>query len=137
MIFTRFLRRARNKGIFLRIEELQYPLEKMLHKVVAAWLDQNLPEDTFWTTFPSGGGGEVRGYLLKDMGLKAGMPDILIFGNNTVTGIELKSEKGVLSKEQRTTIAKLEQLGFKTYVCKSLADVQQALHTQGFMRINH
>ncbi len=116
----------------MRIEELQYPLEKMLHKVVAAWLDQNLPEDTFWTTFPSGGGGEVRGYLLKDMGLKAGVPDILIFGNNTVTCVELKSEKGVLSEDQKIVIAKLEQLGFKTYLCKSLADVQQALHTQGF-----
>ena len=137
MIFTRRQPRGRNKGIFLRIEELQYPLEKMLHKVVAAWLDQNLPEDTFWTTFPSGGGGEFRGYILKDMGLKAGVPDILVWGKNKMIGIELKSEKGVLSKDQKIVIPKLEQLGFKTYVCKSLADVQQALHTQGFMRINH
>ena len=132
MIFTRCQPRGRNKGIFLRIEELQYPLERMLHKVVAAWLDQNLPEDTFWTTFPSGGGGEIRGYILKDMGLKAGVPDILVWGKNKMIGIELKSEKGVLLKDQKIVIAKLEQLGFKTYVCKSLADVQQALHTQGF-----
>ena len=132
MIFTRRQPRGRNKGIFLRIEELQYPLEKMLHKVVAAWLDQNLPEDTFWTTFPSGGGGEFRGYILKDMGLKAGVPDILVWGKNKMIGIELKSEKGVLSKDQKIVIPKLEQLGFKTCVCKRLADVQQALHTHGF-----
>jgi len=121
----------------LRIEELQYAIEDDLHEVVAAWLNKNLPDRTFWTTFPSGGGGKIRGAQMKLKGLKAGVPDILIFGNNTVTCVELKSEKGVLSKDQKIVIPKLEQLGFKTYVCKSLADVQQALHTCGLLRSNN
>jgi vacuolar-type H+-ATPase subunit I/STV1 len=74
--------------------------EKLLHKAVAAYLNAVLPTSVWWTTFPAGGGGVIRGATLKAQGLKAGVPDILICHQARAYWIELKAPKGRTSEEQ-------------------------------------
>lgn len=113
------------------------PSENQLHKSIAEYLDLALPRSIFWTTFPSGGGGLVRGKELKEKGLKAGVPDILIIASGEVYWIELKKEKkGRLSKDQNITIPRLQLAGCKIAVCRSLEDVEITLTNWGLVRSN-
>jgi hypothetical protein len=74
--------------------------ETRFHIECAGWLDWALPPDAAWTTFPAGGGGEIRGYVLRQMGLKPGWPDIQIVYRGRYFGIELKAKKGTLQDSQ-------------------------------------
>ena len=63
-----------------------------LHASVAGQLDWRLKRPAFYTTFPAGWGklpGMVAGKL-KACGLKAGMPDLLVWYEGRTVGIELK-----------------------------------------------
>lgn len=101
------------------------PTENELHVSVANLLDWVLKPPAFWTTFPAGWGkfSGAMAQLLKRMGLKAGMPDILVFYAGECFGIELKTGKNTLTPEQRATHAKLEAAGVLVTVCRSVEDV--------------
>jgi hypothetical protein len=105
--------------------------ESALHRSVARYLSVALPDDCWWTTFPAGGGGKVRGAQLKAMGLKAGVPDILIMKARhdctAVAWIELKTAKGRASVEQQLCHAALGKMFCDVAICRSLEDVEETL----------
>jgi hypothetical protein len=101
--------------------------EKLLHKAVAAYLNAVLPTSVWWTTFPAGGGGVIRGATLKAQGLKAGVPDILIIRHGTAYWIELKAPKGISSGAQIETTRALEWAGCFVAVCRSIDNVRLVL----------
>lgn len=121
--------------------------ETSLHWHVAGLLDKHLAPPAWFTTFPAGGGGEMRGKILKSLGLKSGVPDILIvvpvqalimlpsgqLGNEWHTlqlnhWIELKKlKKGTLSDVQIETQAKLTAIGNKIANCDNLEAVKAAM----------
>jgi hypothetical protein len=110
--------------------------ETALHVACAGWLSMRLIPPTFFTTFPAGGGGLRRGQQLKRMGLKPGMPDILIFDRRIINnvlypltfGIELKTSDGRTSGAQRATHRDLCAVGVRVAVVRSIPDLRQALH---------
>lgn len=101
--------------------------EQLLHQQVAAYLNAALTAQSWWMTIPLGGGGAKRGAILYGMGAKAGAPDILIQHDGRATWIELKAAKGILSGVQRACHAAIERAGGNVYVCRSVAEVQDAL----------
>lgn len=120
--------------------------ETSLHWHVAGLLDKHLAPPAWWTTFPAGGGGEMRGKILKGLGLKSGVPDILIIVPMTVPAsaingpisefavtprlywIELKKTGvGKPSDNQLKTQAILTGMGCRVANCDNLADVKAAL----------
>lgn len=101
--------------------------EAQIHKAVADYLNSSLALPAFWTTFPAGGGGIVRGKHLKALGLKAGFPDILIIHAGKPYGIELKAAKQYASPEQRALHAILADAGCPTMVCRSVVEVEMTL----------
>lgn len=114
--------------------------EHDLHKAVAAYLRVALKPPVFWTTFPAGGGGKARGGKLKGMGLKAGVPDILVIIPRetppftlgcVVVAIELKAPKGFLSATQTATRLDLERAGVRCRIARSADDVQHILAANG------
>lgn len=110
--------------------------EQALHKAVAQYLAAALREPTWWTTFPAGGGGGLRGSQLQAAGLKAGVPDILVFtpragGGTQVLGIELKTTVGRVSKVQQETHAALVLANVTCRVARSIEDVQRILEIEG------
>lgn len=80
-----------------------------------------------WTHFPAGGGGRIRGAMLKRAGLRPGMPDIVIFHNERTFFIELKTDKGRLSPIQSECHADLWAAGFPVAVARSVDDVARLL----------
>lgn len=103
--------------------------EQSLHRAVAQYLDLALPPEYRWSTFPAGGGGRVRGAMLKAAGLKAGWPDILVlerYGDGWF-GIELKGPRGEESPEQ---VEFREWAGAGTVaVCRSVEEVEVVLRS--------
>jgi hypothetical protein len=73
---------------------------------------------------------------LKAKGMKAGMPDILVFYRRShetsqVVGLELKTGGNSASSAQRTTHALLQAVGIRTYIVRNLNGVILALHNAG------
>ena len=113
--------------------------ETALHISVAQYLDMALPESATWTTIGHGGGGKTRGAKLKQMGVKPGWPDIIILHKGIAWGcytfatyfIELKTEKGRLSKHQKAAHAQIRNAGGIVAVCRSIPEVEGTLRGWG------
>lgn len=55
---------------------------------------------------------------------RKGIPDLLILHNGKYLWIELKTEKGIVSKIQRKTMLAICKSGGKTCVCRSVSHVR-------------
>lgn len=105
--------------------------EEQLHKAVAKYLAAGLGPGSWFTTFPAGGGGKIRGGKLKAMGLKPGVPDVLIIHQGRAYWIELKAEGGRLNDKQKALHPLLSEVGCCVAVCRSLEDVEESLREWG------
>lgn len=114
--------------------------EAALQAQVARYLDATLRPPSFWTAIGHGGGGLIRGAQLKRMGVKKGVPDIIVLhpvasaGSEYgcwLIGIELKAPKGRQSPEQVAVQAAFEQAGGMYHVCRSVEEVEDALRSDG------
>jgi hypothetical protein len=107
------------------------PSETQLHRTVAELLDWMLDESSVYTTFPAGWGKlpKATSGRLRGAGLKAGFPDILVFHDHRVVGIELKVKDRKPSAAQQLMFPRLRRCGMQIYVCQSVDDVIRALHT--------
>lgn len=101
--------------------------EQILQRQIAGYLGWALAEPAWFTSFPAGGGGEMRGMILKGTGLKSGVPDILIVHEGRLHGLELKSAKGVLSDAQKATHEALRRAGCLVAVIHSLDELRALL----------
>jgi hypothetical protein len=64
------------------------------------------------------------------LGVRRGVPDLLVWTLGGCFGIELKSAKGVLSAEQIGWHNTLASLGHRVYVCRTLDEVEAALRAE-------
>lgn len=81
---------------------------------------------------PNGGKRRAReGRQLKNRGLRAGFPDLLIISSSDQILIELKTSKGSLSAEQVEWHAWLKDVLFPVHVCTSVASVLTVLRGHG------
>lgn len=72
----------------------------------------------------------VTGARLKRMGVKAGIPDIFLpipKGQWHGLFIEMKTDKGVLSKSQRERIESLRQNGYRVDVCRGFLKAKETI----------
>lgn len=110
-----------------------YRSEDALHQACAGYLNARLLPPAWWTTFPAGGGGKDRGSRLKRMGMKSGVPDLLIFDPLPVMGImgygiELKDKDGRLLPSQIETQPRMMNAGFQIMsICRSLEEMKHQL----------
>lgn len=54
-----------------------------------------------------------------------GLPDCIVISKGDFVGLEFKGSKGVLSKEQTETHAKIWKAGGQVYVIRSIEDMQK------------
>ena len=102
--------------------------EQSLQTHVATYLGWALSEPWYWTAIGHGGGGHLRGMILKGMGVKKGIYDFLFLGPDRFVGwIELKSLAGTLTPEQRAFQEMVLKFGHHTAVAKSLDEVRLIL----------
>ena len=78
--------------------------------------------------------GMLDGMRRRAMGQQAGMPDLLIFAEGRVYGIEVKSQIGRLSDVQRSIHAIMISQGIPVAVVRSVEDARGAINEWGISR---
>ncbi len=106
-------------------------LEQVLHASVAQYLSSILLPPAIYTTVPIGGGGAIRGAILRGLGTMKGWPDIQIVHDGHLFLVELKSAKGRLSPNQKLVHAALIAAGCKVAVVRSLDELDAVLRDWG------
>lgn len=105
--------------------------EQRLQMAVAQYLGHALKPPVVWTAIGHGGGGRVRGAILKAMGLQAGWPDILVLAPGSrgprVVAIEIKAKEGRQSPAQKAVAAAFYMLQVPYFLCRSVDEVQMSL----------
>lgn len=101
--------------------------EERLHRDIAVYLAATLGGNAWFSTFPSGGGGRIRGAILRGMGLKPGVPDVLVIDGGRAYWFEIKSAKGRVSVEQRACHDALALARCPTAIVRSLDEVERSL----------
>jgi len=108
--------------------------EFTLQKAVCQYLSMALPRSAFYFAIPNGGLRHTRvAQKLAATGCKAGVPDLQVCFQGKAHFIELKAPKGALSAVQKQVHNRLDMAGCQTVVCRSIADVEQALKTWGIV----
>ncbi len=103
--------------------------EEIFQRAVAQYLDLALPEDAVWWHTPNGGArSRAEAGIFKAMGVKAGVPDIIVIYQGQVVAIELKGPNGRLSPAQRAMHERLMLAGALVYTATRIEEVE------GFLR---
>lgn len=119
------------------VEKPAIQSETSLQMQVAGLLDKWLAPPALYTAFPAGGGGEMRGKILRSMGLKSGWPDIQIIWGGFPMGVivpgsglyllELKTVRGIVSATQAEMhkAIKLTLPGAQIAIARTLDEAKQ------------
>lgn len=120
--------------------------EQLLHQSVATYLQYALPKDVWFAHYPAGGKrSKIEAAILKTMGAKAGVPDLMFIRGGRVWFIELKApaerlKNGELSKakpqiseDQEDTMRNLQNVDCEVAICRSLLEVQIVLKMWGLI----
>jgi hypothetical protein len=119
--------------------------EQAFQRAVADYLGTVLAPPVEWTAIGHGGGGAVRGAILKSMGLKAGWPDIIVTAPYEELrvrtcinlGLELKAGRNRPDAGQKEMHERLTRAGWHISTCYTLEDVHLALVASGIPYRRH
>lgn len=105
--------------------------EDHIQKTVMEWVRMRPLLSPYVFHIPNGGDRTVSYRAkLKKMGLKPGVSDLFVaLPRAKYCGmfLELKSEKGRLSVEQKVFLSDMEKVGYLTKVCFSIEEAIQAI----------
>lgn len=112
--------------------------EEDLQRAVVAHLHLRARPGVGWSHIPNGGKrGIVEAVAFKAMGVRAGMPDLMLWApHEKMRFLELKAKRGRLSEAQRVVISDLEAAGFECEVAHSLDEALEILECWGLIRPN-
>lgn len=101
--------------------------EDKLHIACVDWFDFNYPEISYLLFHPKNGGKSnvIEGGRFKRMGVRKGIADLILLVANqdfTALAIELKTEKGRQSTEQKEWQKLCEKNNIKYVVIRSLSE---------------
>lgn len=103
--------------------------EQALQQQVVAYIDRALPGALYFhVPNSSGNRGPRLGGIMKSMGVRAGVPDlVLILPNGLSAFIELKAGRGKLTEAQEAFRDRAVKLGCLWAEARSLADIEDIL----------
>ena len=99
----------------------------LLQAAVTSYLAQALPTTAFFCVFPPKAGGLFHGLKMRELGVRPGFPNLLVFYGGRAFCIELKSGAHLPDPSQRDCYAALQDARVPIVVARSLADVQHFL----------
>jgi hypothetical protein len=112
--------------------------EAATQRKIAVFLSKYLPEDAWFTAVAPSTRHDTdddtawfRGVMARDMGAKAGVPDMLLTWRGRAYWGEVKSMKGSLTDAQKYTIPKIESAGCPVAIWRSVDDVRASLIAWG------
>lgn len=92
------------------------------------------PDLFAWHTPNGGKRRPIEAAILKGLGARAGVPDIIAIHNGKCFAMELKAPDGRPTLTQLETIARLEKAGAYTVVCYGLDPALRVLECWGLLR---
>ncbi len=98
--------------------------EQALHRAAAEFLDLALPAGAEWWHTPNGGTrSRIEGAVFKAMGVRPGIPDLLILFRGKLIAVELKASSGRLTPAQKAMHLRLTLAGAVVTTCTSLDEL--------------
>jgi len=102
--------------------------EKELHLQVAEYLTHRLGKQNVWHSSRNEGQHKPQYRMMQlRMGMRKGWPDIELIHKGRFIAIELKTDKGKLSKAQKECHELITLSGGLVKVCRSLREVESFL----------
>lgn len=108
-----------------------------IQRAVCIWLDNGalFPDVVYWHT-PNGGARDAReGKRFKEIGVKAGIPDLFFLRAGRLYGLELKAPGGSQSPAQVAMQPRLAAAGCNYAVVDSLPDARTQLFAWGLIQL--
>jgi hypothetical protein len=111
--------------------------EQAIQKAVAELLDTAGRPGLVWFHVPNGGArSPVEAAIFKGLGVKPGVPDIFAFYQSALYVLELKTEDGTLSDDQRIMLEQLAAAGAHTAVAYGVDQAITVLKSWGLVRVH-
>lgn len=109
--------------------------EQQIQKAVLEHLRVRGAPNLFAFHCPNGGGrSAIEGAILKGMGVRAGVPDLLIVHDGRLFGLELKTDAGRISTAQVETLQRMQAAGAIVAVAHGLDHALDWLEANGLLR---
>lgn len=109
--------------------------ENIIQAEIFKWFNNNIclgnhdPQCIIFSC-PNGATRNIReAVLLKATGVVSGVSDLIIVKQNEIIFVEVKTETGKQSKEQKEFQKKVEKLGFKYLLVRSLEEFKQKIYS--------
>ena len=98
--------------------------EQVLQHSVGQFLDLALPSNAIWLHYPSGGFRRpIEAKIFRALGVRPGVPDLLVFHEGCAYGVELKASGRKLTEAQAAMHARLGACGVPCTVATTLEEV--------------
>lgn len=108
--------------------------ENAIQRAVVKHLKERAAPGVFAFHVPNGGYRKpVEAAIMKGLGVKAGVPDIIAIHKGKVYALELKTEKGRPTEAQLAALGAIEAAGGYTALCHGLDPALRALETWGIL----
>lgn len=109
--------------------------EEQIQKAIVQYLNVALPADSYFfaTTNQRGTRKRFEMGILKAMGARAGVPDLVILCRGRFIGLEVKAPKGSLSDHQANAADAIVNAGGLYSVVRSIDDVERILRGWGIV----
>jgi hypothetical protein len=128
-------RRARLRQLPKQSAKTRKRAEQYLQRAVVEHLTIRPAPGIFWCHYPAGGARRpIEAKIFKSISLKRGIPDLLLVKSGKLCALELKSERGRLSKVQKRCHDELRQAGAIVQVADNIDDAVSWLQKLGFLR---
>ncbi len=109
--------------------------EDKIHRAVVQHLKVRGRKDCVWLHCPNGGQrNKTEAARFVGLGVKPGVPDIMIIMDGSVYGLELKSDTGRLSPAQRAMHEQMRTAGATVETTRGLDDAIGQLETWGVLK---
>jgi hypothetical protein len=108
--------------------------ERDIHRAVVQHLTKRAKPGVVWFHVPNAPRNAVAGAMLKKLGMRAGVSDLILFHNGELFALELKAPKGRESIEQMEFQSEIRLAGGFTSVSTGLDEALNVLNLWGLLR---
>jgi hypothetical protein len=109
--------------------------EEQIHRAVISHLNARSMPGVFFFHCPNGGKrSKAEAGVFKALGVRAGMPDLILFYRAQIFGLELKASIGRLRDSQKATLDAMQLAGARTSVAHTLDEALITLECWGVLK---
>lgn len=108
--------------------------ERDIHRAVVSHLHKRAKPGVVWWHTPNAPRNPVAGAILKRMGMRAGVSDIVLFHNKELFALELKAPGGRPTEAQQEFLSDIRAAGGHGVVAEGLDEALGCLALWGVFR---